>query len=153
MKRLLMASALVGTMCANVAYAADDLPQKNDPYFVSGQQALDQLLKVKPNTNRAKNIILFVGDGISIPTVTAARIYEGQKRGIDGESNSLVFGKFPYLALSKTYTNDAQIADSAPTASAMLTGVKLNNGTIGASSDVKRGDCEAQKKHPLKSIV
>ncbi|MEK9842453.1 alkaline phosphatase [Thalassospira sp.] len=153
MKRLLVASALAGAMCANVAYAADQLPQANDSYFLAAQQTLQQKLMEQDNTNRAKNIILFVGDGMSIPTVTAARIFEGQKRGVDGESNSLIFGQFPNVALSKTYTHDAQIADSAPTASAMVTGVKLNNGTIGVSKEVARRDCEAQKEHPLTSIA
>ncbi|WP_417813527.1 alkaline phosphatase [Thalassospira alkalitolerans] len=153
MKRLLVASALAGAMCANVAVAADMLPQANDPYFVAAQQTLQQKLHEQVNTNRAKNVILFVGDGMSIPTVTAARIYEGQKRGVDGESNSLVFGTFPNVALSKTYTHDAQIADSAPTASAMMAGVKMNNGTIGVSSEVARGDCKAQLAHPVKSLA
>lgn len=153
MKRLLMASALAGAMFANTAIAAEDLPQANDAYFLSAQQTLQQKLMEQDNTNQAKNIILFVGDGMSIPTVTAARIFEGQKRGVDGESNSLIFGQFPNVALSKTYTNDAQIADSAPTASAMVAGVKINNGTIGVSKEVSRGDCEAQKANPIKSIA
>mgnify|MGYP000061842838 FL=1 len=153
MKRLLLASALAGAMCANVAYAQDMLPQANDSYFLSAQQTLQQKLMEQDNTNRAKNIILFVGDGMSIPTVTAARIYDGQKRGIDGESNSLVFGQFPNVALSKTYTHDAQIADSAPTASAMVTGIKINNGTIGVGKEVKRRDCEAQKANHIISIA
>lgn len=153
MKRLLAASALAGAMCANVASAADNLPQANDSYFLAAQQTLQQKLMEQDNTNRAKNIILFVGDGMSIPTVTAARIYDGQKRGIDGESNSLVFGQFPNVALAKTYTHDGQIADSAPTASAMVAGIKINNGTIGVGKEVKRRDCEGQKTNPITSIA
>jgi alkaline phosphatase len=65
------------------------LPQLNDAYFRAAQAALQERLRVTPNTNRAKNVILFVGDGMGISTVTAGRIYEGQKRGVDGESNSL----------------------------------------------------------------
>ena len=42
-------------------------------------------LALQPNTNRAKNVILFVGDGLGVSTVTAARIFEGQQRGADGE--------------------------------------------------------------------
>ena len=47
-------------------------------------------------------------------TVTAARIFEGQQRGVDGESNMLAWEAFPHLAASKTYSSDAQITDSAP---------------------------------------
>lgn len=49
----------------------------------------------------AKNVILFLGDGMSIPTVTAARIYKGQLQKEDGENNQLAFDKFPYVGLSK----------------------------------------------------
>jgi alkaline phosphatase len=35
----------------------------------------------------AKNVILFVGDGMGISTITAARILEGQLRGESGEEN------------------------------------------------------------------
>ena len=53
--------------------------------------------------------------------IIAARIYEGQSRGVDGESNALSFEELlPYTALSKTYTHDGQVADSAPTATAMV---------------------------------
>ena len=153
MKRILWATALASTMCSTAAFAADKLPQAENPYYTQAQQDLQMKLADKPNTNKAKNIILFVGDGMSIPTVTAARIFEGQMRGVEGETNSLVFGQFPNVALSKTYTNDGQIADSAPTASAMMSGVKSNNGTIGVSGDVKRKDCAAQLKMPTTSLA
>lgn len=38
----------------------------------------DQLLK-QPNRNTAKNVIFFLGDGMSIPTITAARMYLGNR--------------------------------------------------------------------------
>ncbi len=59
-----------------------------------GQAALEASEQLKPNNNRAKNVILFVGDGMGISTITAARIFEGQRRGVDGESNSLSFRRF-----------------------------------------------------------
>ena len=36
---------------------------------------------VPSSEQRAKNVILFIGDGMGISTVTAARIYAGQKQG------------------------------------------------------------------------
>ncbi|PKP66971.1 MAG: alkaline phosphatase, partial [Alphaproteobacteria bacterium HGW-Alphaproteobacteria-9] len=47
-----------------------------------------------PAEPRAKNVILFIGDGMGISTITAARIYEAQKRGETGEENQLSFEKF-----------------------------------------------------------
>ncbi len=89
---------------------------------------------------------------MSIPTITAGRIYEGQKRGVDGESNNLAFDTFPYSALVKTYTHDAQVADSAPTAVAMTTGVKTRNDIIGVDQTVPVGDCAAAQGHEVKTI-
>ena len=52
---------------------------------------------------RPRNVILFIGDGMGVATLTAARIYDGQQRGKDGASNRLSFETFPHLALSQTY--------------------------------------------------
>lgn len=89
----------------------------------------------------AKNIILFVGDGMGISTVTAARILEGQQRGLAGEENQLAFEQFPFAGLAKTYNVDAQTPDSAGTMTAMMTGVKTDFGVIGVNENAVRGDC------------
>ena len=66
-----------------------ELSQADDPYFKQAHQALQQILQLQQNTNHAKNVILIVGDGMGFSTVTATRIFEGQQRGADGESNVL----------------------------------------------------------------
>ncbi|KAH8339007.1 hypothetical protein KR074_000508 [Drosophila pseudoananassae] len=98
----------------------------------------DKVAKYKKlNENRAKNVILFLGDGMSVHTVTATRAFMG-------DSNMQVsFEKFPYLGLSKTYAVNERTPDSANTATAYLTGVKANYGTIGVTAQVQRGDCVA----------
>ncbi|MGH1560459.1 alkaline phosphatase [Caulobacter segnis] len=68
-----------------------------DPYYKAGEAALARQIAVVPNTGKAKNVILFLGDGMGISTVTAGRIYDGQQGGVDGESNSLAFEKLSYL--------------------------------------------------------
>lgn len=65
------------------------------------QQKLRDHLAIKQNNNVAKNVIFFLGDGMSIPTLTAARIYLGQNRGQTGEESNLSFEKFPDVGLSK----------------------------------------------------
>ena len=72
----------------------------------------------------ARNVILFLGDGMGIATVTAARILEGQLRGEPGEENVLAFERFPYTALSKTYNTEPQTPESAGTMTAIVTGVE-----------------------------
>ena len=74
-------------------------------------------------SGRAKNVILFVGDGMSITTVAAARILDGQRKGGPGEENALSWEGFPDTGLSKTYNTDTQTPDSAGTMSAIATGV------------------------------
>ena len=116
------------------------------------QYSQDRVASTPPPA-RAKNVILFVGDGMGISTVTAARIYEGQKRGQPGEENLLSFEKFPQTALIKTYNTDAQVPDSAGTATAMNAGVKTRIGYIGIGEAAERNDCTSGKAHPLPSTA
>jgi alkaline phosphatase len=100
------------------------------------QQALVNNLR-----GQAKNVILFVGDGMGISTVTAARILDGQLKDGLGEENQLSFDRFPFAGLAKTYNVDAQTPDSAGTMTAMMSGVKTDVGVIGVDEDIVRGDC------------
>lgn len=133
-------------------------------WYEAGKAAVDKNEKVLPNLQKAKNIILFIGDGMGVSTVTAARILAGQQPDIidptntkpasSGEENSLSFELFPYLALSKTYSTNQQTSDSAPTMTAMVTGVKTGDGMLSVAQDVDRADCNADlKKHGLKTIL
>ncbi|XP_038222682.1 membrane-bound alkaline phosphatase-like, partial [Zerene cesonia] len=94
-------------------------------------------------TGKARNVVLFLGDGMSVPTLAAARTLLGQRNNQTGEEAQLSFEAFPTAGLAKTYCVDAQIADSACTATAYLCGVKANRGTIGVSAAVPRWDCPA----------
>ncbi|XP_049313371.1 membrane-bound alkaline phosphatase [Bactrocera dorsalis] len=89
------------------------------------------------NTNRAKNIILFLGDGMSVHTITATRAFLGDS------SEQVSFEQFPYTGLSKTYSVNKLVPDSACTSTAYLSGVKANYGTIGVTAQVPKNDCEA----------
>ncbi|MEP9389356.1 alkaline phosphatase [Mesorhizobium sp. KR9-304] len=134
------------------ATAQDKLPQTGDSYFTAAQADLARRLAIQPITGKAKNVIIMVGDGMSVATVTAARILEGQKRGVDGESNSIAVDTFPYTALSKTYSHDGQVSDSAPTVTAMVAGVKTRNDVIGVNQTVPVGDCKAALAGEVTSI-
>ena len=109
-----------------------------------GRKELEKALKISTtiNTNIAKNIILFIGDGMSLPTLTAARIYKAQEKGrkkgeiVHGEESSLTFQKFPHMGLSKTYCIDRQTPDSAATASAIYSGVKTKFETLGFDASI-----------------
>lgn len=151
LKKILLVGAAI-SVAAISARAETLLPQSGDEYFKTGQAELATRLAQKPNTNKAKNVILMIGDGMGITTVTAARIYEGQKRGVDGVSNNLTMDAFPNLALSRTYSADSQVTDSAPSASAMTTGIKSNNEMLGLTAAAKYKDCSTQAANVVTSI-
>lgn len=115
-------------------------PREADPWFAAGRAAVAQARTHVALPGRARNVILFVGDGMGVSTVTAARILEGQRRGEPGEENWLAFERLPFVALSKTYSTDAQVADSAATITAMTAGVKTKSGVLGVSDAVRLGD-------------
>jgi len=77
--------------------------------------------------HRAKNIIFFLGDGMGVNTLTAARIFAA------GEDGELAIDKLPESAFVKTFSNNAQVTDSAASMAAYMTGVKHNNGVISMS--------------------
>lgn len=88
---------------------------------------------------RAKNVIVFLGDGMSIPTLAAAHVRAGQRKGMDGESYALSFERFPFSALSRTYETDQQTPDSPGTMTAIMTGVKTRAGYVGISQIPRHG--------------
>ena len=88
------------------------------------QQAATQQ---NPVDQRAKNVIFFLGDGLGINTLTAARIFHV------GEEGQLAIDRLPESAFVKTYSNDAMVTDSAAGMAAYMTGVKQNNGVISMS--------------------
>ncbi|MEI6268358.1 MAG: alkaline phosphatase [Methylococcaceae bacterium] len=134
-------TTLSALIASNVAQAAE--PGPND-WFNAGRQTVIDAQQLHPNSKRAKNVILFVGDGMGISTITASRIYDGQQKGGHGEENSLSFEKLPYLALSKTYSVDEQTADSAPTMTAMVTGVKTIGHSISVNQLVAHSEPDAE---------
>jgi len=122
--------------------ASEPLPapatESAEAWFRDGAEAA---AKRGATIGNAKNLILFVGDGMSLTTVAAARILEGQRRGEAGEENQLAWENFPATALVKTYNTDAQTPDSAGTITAMITGVKTRKGVLSVDQTALRGDC------------
>ncbi|MGQ8364727.1 alkaline phosphatase [Glaciecola sp. 1036] len=112
------------------------------------KQALVDSLK-----GQAKNVILFVGDGMGVSTITSARILDGQMAGKDGEEHQLSFDKFPFAGLAKTYNVDAQTPDSAGTMTAMMSGLKTDVGVIGVDEDIVRGDCSTVTGNELATAL
>jgi alkaline phosphatase len=62
---------------------------------LQGQMKIRELIDKQTNKKDAKNVIMFVGDGMSFGTIAATRMLLG------GESESLSFEKFPHIGFSK----------------------------------------------------
>merc|ERR1712212_510562 len=105
--------------------------------------------------HQAKNAVLFIGDGMSIATLAAARKRKGLAHDADvPEPTMLSWETFPYLGLSKTYNCDRWTADSASTATAYLTGAEGNFLTVGTDCSVLIWNCDAVNEHSSpKSIL
>uniref|UniRef100_A0A8C5Y5I7 Alkaline phosphatase n=1 Tax=Microcebus murinus TaxID=30608 RepID=A0A8C5Y5I7_MICMU len=128
---------------------------EENPAFwnLKAAEALDAAKKLQPIQTMAKNLILFLGDGMGVPTVTAARILKGQLNGNLGPETPLAMDQFPHLALSKTYNVDRQVPDSAGTATAYLCGVKANYQTIGLSAAARLNQCNTTRGNEVLSVM
>ncbi|XP_036176691.1 intestinal-type alkaline phosphatase-like [Myotis myotis] len=129
--------------------------EEKDPAFWNHQaaQALDTAKKLQPIQTAAKNLILFLGDGMGVSTVTATRILKGQMNGKLGPETPLAMDKFPFVALAKTYNVDRQVPDSAGTATAYLCGVKTNFLIIGVSAAARYNQCNTTHGNEVISVM
>ena len=79
---------------ANPDWSADMSAKR---WNVDATQRINKLLNRRFNGNLAKNIILFLGDGMGISTVTAGRIRKGQLKGNNGEEESILSEIYIYI--------------------------------------------------------
>jgi alkaline phosphatase len=141
-------------LCA-LALGAQDAPRDPDSaaaWRAQGAAAVAAARALEPIRKPAKNVILFIGDGMGVSTVTAARILEGQLRGETGEENLLAFERLPHVALLKTYDTNQQVPDSAGTATALLTGVKTRAGVIDLDASAPLG-VASRPEQRVRSLV
>ncbi|XP_048810610.1 intestinal-type alkaline phosphatase-like [Lagopus muta] len=129
--------------------------EEEDPTFWNRKAAaaLDATLKIEQRTTEAKNLIIFLGDGFGVPSITATRILKGQLKGNLGPETPLALDSFPYVALSKTYNVDRVVPDSAGTATAYLCGVKGNYKTVGLSAAARSGQCNTTEGNEVISVL
>ena len=110
------------------------------------QTALDQ-------RQRAKNVILFIGDGNGVSTNFATRLFAGQQQGLYGDEYVLPHETMPALAMVKTYNSNAQTPDSAGTATALHSGLKTKSGVLGLGDAARKGFCEDVPDNTVMSIA
>jgi len=128
---------------------------KNEYWMNLGREEIVRSLEMTEN-KRAKNVILFLGDGMGVSTITASRILKGQLKNQSGEEGYLFFERnLPNTALIKTYNIDRMVPDSAGTGTCYLSGVKSNYEVIGVNAVVKSSeeDCKVIQNNKVISIM
>ncbi|KAF5281715.1 hypothetical protein FQA39_LY17736 [Lamprigera yunnana] len=133
------------------------IKQDANHWIQEGTTHLTHILDILQQEQKqtAKNVIIFIGDGMGATSATAGRIYKGQRNGLMGEENFLSFDRFPNIALAKTYNVDKQVPDSAGTATSIFTGVKSRFKMIGldARSTFGKFDEAVFEKSKIASIM
>ncbi|PTE20769.1 alkaline phosphatase [Cereibacter changlensis JA139] len=133
--------------------AAQQTGEPGFDWFAAGEASIAERLALQPITGKAKNVILFTADGNGVGTNYAIRLFAGQQKGGLGDDFVLPQETFPNMALVKTYSANGQTPDSAPTATAMNTGMKTKNDLINVDDTVAVGDCAGRTGHELKPFA
>lgn len=101
---------------------------------------------------RAKNVILFIGDGMTVAHRTAARMLsKGIKEGLYG--GELAMDAMPAMALISTAATDTIITDSANSMSAYTTGHKSCNNALGVYCARNKNSLDHPKVETIGELV
>jgi alkaline phosphatase len=101
---------------------------------------------------KAKNVILFIGDGMSIGHRTAARVLS--KGIVEGRyGGELAIDDMPHMALVSTSGSDAIVTDSANSISAYTTGHKSCVNALGVYCALNKNTLEHPKVETISEIV
>jgi alkaline phosphatase len=141
--RLLVGTAALAVVAAASGAAYADLKDTGGANRHNGDQTAEVASQIK--YGKAKNVILFIGDGMGDSEITVARNYlvgaNGTLKGIDSLP---LTGQYTTYALHKsddplTPDNDTNkpdyVPDSAATGTGWATGTKTYNGAIGVGMD------------------
>ncbi|CAH8854790.1 unnamed protein product [Trichobilharzia szidati] len=93
-----------------------------------------------------KNVILFIGDGMSLNTVTGARYLKAEEMNLQGGDVQLEWENWPVTSLVRTFNSDRLTTDSGSAATAFLSGVKGYFKTLGVTGKVKCCQCTQLKE-------
>ncbi|KAJ4419672.1 hypothetical protein N0V85_000919 [Neurospora sp. IMI 360204] len=113
-------------------------------YYSGKKTTATWVVRPLATKKKAKNVILFIGDGMTTNMITAARLL-GHK-SINGKYQStLQLDKFPTLGHQMTHSIDSFITDSANSASALYTGHKTTVNAMGVYVDSSPDDFDDPK--------
>ncbi len=85
---------------------------------------------------RAKYVFYFIGDGMGVNQVNGTETYLAALEGVIG-TRSLLFTQFPAVGLVTTFSGTNGVTDSAAAGTALASGRKTKNGTLGLLADLE----------------
>lgn len=86
-----------------------------------------------PKEKKAKYVFYFIGDGMGVNQVNGTEMYLAEKEGRIG-TKPLHFTQFPVVNFATTYSRYNSVTCSAAAGTALASGTKTKNGTIGMDS-------------------
>ena len=134
MRKTLILIGLVvsGSVCAwaqtdtgrDLSKYADDKFREDDKYQV--ETPYETVSVTQPKSKKIKNIILMIGDGMSMEAVSVGWTLNGGRLNLDN---------FPVAGYSRTWCVDRLITDSCAGGTALSSGAKTKYGYIGQDKD------------------
>lgn len=102
------------------------------------------LVRDLATVRKTKNIVLFIGDGMTTNMITAARLIA--HKSVNGRYQSkMQMDQFPVLGHQMTHSLDSFITDSANSATALYTGHKSSVNALGVYADSSKSPFDDPK--------
>ncbi|KAH6682684.1 putative alkaline phosphatase H [Halenospora varia] len=121
-------------------------------YYNGTKTVANWVVRPLQQTKKAKNVILFIGDGMTTNMITAARLIA--HKSINGKYQStLQLDKFPVLGHQMTHSLDSYITDSANSASALYSGHKSTVNAMGVYADSSADPFDDPKVETIVEIL
>ena len=120
-------------------------------YYNGTKTTANWLVRDISSERRAKNVIFFIGDGMTTNMITAARLIA--HKSINGRyQTKMAMDKFPVLGHQMTHSLDSFITDSANSATALYTGHKSTVNALGVYVDSSESPFDDPKFETIAEI-
>jgi alkaline phosphatase len=134
MKKISYILTVVFTVWISQVYAQDQKTETKESSYQNTAFYDVSPVNRKFSRKKPKNVILLIGDGMSIPQIYA---------GMTANKGNLYLNNFKHLGFARTYSANRYVTDSGAGGTAIATGHKTNNSAIGVDSE----------KNPVPSIL
>jgi alkaline phosphatase len=120
-------------------------------YYNGTQTRATWLVRGLAQARKTKNVVLFIGDGMTTSMITAARLIA--HRTVNGKYQSrMMMDQFPVLGHQMTHSLDSYITDSANSATALYSGRKTTVNALNVYADSSRSPFDDPKFETIAEI-